>query len=271
VAGGIAFATPATGPDLPPAEPNTVFTLYPDRTEAFKLPARDPQTYLLVFTQAVRGLAVGAPVEFHGIPIGEVVEVRAQFDARTYEFSAPVIIRVDPESLGVEMLGMDASEDSTAVHHRVMDALIAHGARAQLRTGSLVTGALYVALDYMPDASAATVDWSKTPPQLPTVPSQFEAVEASLVNVVKKLEQVPFQEIGQDLRKTIADLDRTIVSVGRTVDNADKLIEPNSPLSAELSNTLGEMTRAAQALRVLADYLERHPEALIRGKTGESK
>ena len=60
---------------LPPAEADTAFTLFSDRAEAFKPPARDPQTYVLVFKQSVRGLAPGAPVEFRGIPIGEVTEV----------------------------------------------------------------------------------------------------------------------------------------------------------------------------------------------------
>src|SRR5262249_3965266 len=75
--GGIAFETPATEPILPAAAADTEFTLFSDRTEAFKLPARHPQTYLLVFKQSVRGLVAGAPVEFRGIPIGEVVDVGA--------------------------------------------------------------------------------------------------------------------------------------------------------------------------------------------------
>lgn len=63
LAGGIAFATPATDPTLAPAEANSTFTLFSDQVEAFKPPARDPQTYLLVFKQSVRGLAPGASVE----------------------------------------------------------------------------------------------------------------------------------------------------------------------------------------------------------------
>jgi paraquat-inducible protein B len=160
----------------------------------------------------------------------------------------------------------------------MMDSLVAHGVRAQLRTGNLLTGALYVAFDFFPDAPATTVDWSQTPVRLPTIPGELEAIEASVVSIIKKIDQLPIEALGKDLEKAMAELDRTLVSArgaldsGRgTLDSANKLIEPNSVLGAELGNTLQEVSRAARAVRVLADYLERHPEALIRGKTGGSK
>jgi len=270
--GGIAFETPTNGPVLPAADADTTFTLFSDREQAFKLPARNPQAYLLVFKQSVRGLTRGAPVEFKGITIGEVTEVRAQFDAKTFEFSVPVTIRVDPTSLGVKLLEVSPGEEENVfAHRRVIDALVSRGVRAQLQTGSLLTGALYVALDVFPDATPASVDWSQTPAELPTMPGELEAIEASVVNIIKKIDQMPIKAIGDDLQKALVELDRTLVSARTTLDNADKLIEPNSVLGAELGDTLQEVNRAARGLRVLADYLERHPEALIRGKTGEAQ
>ena len=276
--GGIAFETPATGPVLPAAEADTVFTLHSNRTEAFKLPARAPQTFVLLFKQSVRGLAPGAPVEFRGIPIGEVAEVSAQVDAKTFEFSAPVTIHLDAQRLGVQIRDLAPGTDLDTIRRQLIDTLVAHGVRAQLQTGSLLTGSLFVAFDFHPDAPPATVDWSQKPVQLPTVPGQLEAIEASAVGIIKKLNEVPYKQIGDDLQKAIVELDRTLVSArgtldsGRgTLDNANKLVEPNSVLGAELGNTLQEVSRAARSVRVLADYLERHPEALIRGKTGEAK
>jgi paraquat-inducible protein B len=276
--GGLAFETPATGPVLRPAEENTVFTLFSDRAEAFRLPAVNPQTFVLVFKQSVRGLAPGAPVEFRGIPIGEVVEVRAQVDAKTFEFSVPVTVQVDAQRLGVKVEHLEPGVNLDAIRRKLVDSLVAHGVRAQLRSGSLLTGALYVALDFFPEAPPVTIDWSQKPVQLPTLPGQLETIEASVGNIIKKLDQVPIKEIGDDLRKAIVELDQTLVSARRALDNADKLvgnadklIEPNSVLGEELASTLQEVNRAARALRVLADYLERHPEALIRGKTGEAK
>src|SRR5215471_3210936 len=129
--GGVAFETPATGTVLAAAEPETEFRLFRDRQEAFRLPARNPTTYMMVFNESVRGLEPGAPVEFRGIRIGEVTEMRAQFDANTYQFSVPVTVRVDPASLGVKVVGATPEELMTeATHRRVIDALVTRGARA---------------------------------------------------------------------------------------------------------------------------------------------
>jgi paraquat-inducible protein B len=276
--GGIAFETAVSDPVLPAAEANTVFTLFNTRAEAFKLPARNPQTFQLVFKQSVRGLTAGAPVEFRGIPVGEVAQVSSQVDAKTFEFSAPVTINLDAQRLGVQIRDLAPGADLVSIRRQLIDSLIAHGVRAQLQTASLLTGSLFVAFDFFPDAPPATVDWSQKPVQLPTIPGQLEAIEASAVGIIKKLNEIQYKQIGDDLQKAIVELDKTLVSArgaldsGRgTLDNANKLVEPNSVLGAELGNTLQEVSRAARSVRVLADYLERHPEALIRGKTGEAK
>ena len=277
--GGIAFETPATGIDLTAAEPETEFRLFRDRENAFKLPARNPQSYRLVFKESVRGLEPGAPVEFRGIRIGEVTEMRAQFDAITYQFSVPVVIRVDPASLGVKLIGATPEEMRTeAVHRRMIDTLVARGGRAQLRSGSLLTGALFVAIDMFPDAPRAAVDWSQDPPEIPTVPGDVAAIEANVVSIIKKIDQMPIQGIGDDLKKALVGFDQTLASArgtlgnaDKTIGSADKLIQPDSLLGGSLGETLQEINRMARSLRGLADYLERHPEALLRGKPGEPK
>ena len=194
-------------------------------------------------------------------------------------------IRLDAVRLGVKIVDLEPGADIASMRRKLIDALVAHGVRAQLRTGSLLTGALFVAFEFVPDAPPATVDWSQQPPRLPTTPGQLEAIEAQLANIVKKLDELPLKAIGDDVRKAVVELDRTLVSARgtldsargtldsgrRTLEDANKLIEPNSVLGAELANTLQEVSRAARSVRVLADYLERHPEALIRGKTGEAK
>jgi paraquat-inducible protein B len=269
--GGVAFETPAADKALPPAEADTLFTLFGSRDDAFKLPESDPQTYLLEFNQSVRGLMPGAPVEFRGVPVGEVVSVHAKVDVKTLEFIVPVVIRLDAERLGVKILELPPGEDLASARRKFVDSLVAHGVRAQLQTGNLLTGALFVTFDTFPGAAPATVDWSKHPVQLPTIPGELQQLEASVVDILKKIDQLPFKAIGDDLQKAIVDFDQTLVSARSTLDNADKLIEPNSVLGEELGSTLQEVSRAARALRVLSDYLERHPESLIRGKTEEAK
>jgi len=276
--GGVAFETSATDPLMPAAEANTVFQLFSNRSDAFKLPARNPQTFRLVFKESVRGLTAGAPVEFRGIQIGEVAEVSAQVDAKTFDFSAPVTVRLDAERLGVKLVDRGPGESMDTIRRALIDNMVGHGARAQLRTGNLLTGALFVAFDFFPDSPPATIDWSEKPVQLPTIPGQLEAVESSVVSIIKKLNEVPYKGISDDLQKAIVELNRTLVSArstldsGRgTLDNANRLIEPNSVLGEQLGSTLQEVSSAARSVRVLADYLERHPESLIRGKPGEAK
>jgi paraquat-inducible protein B len=269
--GGVAFETPANGPALPPADADASFTLFATRTAAFRPAAHDPQTYGLIFKESLRGLSVGAPVEFRGIPIGEVVDIGARVDVKTLDFIAPVTVQLDPGRFGVDFADLPKGLDVAEVRRTLIQNLIAHGVRARLETGSLITGARYVSFDFHPGAPPAKVDWTATPVELPTIPGQLQAIEASVVNIIKKLDALPLQGIGDDLRKTIGELDRTLVSARGTIDKTGDMMGPNSPLGAELEGTLQELSRAARALRVLADYLERHPEALIRGKTGEPK
>jgi paraquat-inducible protein B len=252
LAGGIAFETPATDSPLPPADADTAFTLFDDRTEAFRPPPHDPQTYLLVFNQSVRGLTVGAPVELGGITIGEVTQISPQFDAKTTEFTVPVTISVDPERYGVKFLNAPTGQDAVAAHKKVMDILVSRGLRAHLKTGSLISGSLFVAIDFYPNAPPASLDWSQNPVQLPTKSGNIEALEDNVTSLLK-------------------NLDQTVTNADKLLGNANQLIEPNSELDTELNSLLLQGGDAARSIALLADYLERHPEALIRGKTGEAK
>jgi paraquat-inducible protein B len=283
--GGVAFETPPSGSLLPAADANSVFTLFVSRAQAFEPPVRNPQTFELVFNQSVRGLAPGAPVELRGIKIGEVVDIRAQVDFKTLKFSVPVIIQLDAERLGVRLVDVRQGADLKAARRKLIDSMVAHGGRAQLRTGNLLTGSAFVAFDFFPGVPPAAVDWSQKPPQLPTTPGQLEAVEASVSNLIKNLGKLPLQQIGENLEKSLADLDLTLVSLRGTLNNANttlntasttlntatNLVEPNSEQVQEIDQTLAEFRRAARSLRVLTDYLEQHPEALLRGKPGNAQ
>ena len=216
--GGIAFETAANAPVLRPAEANTVFTLFGSRDEAFEAPPQQPQTYVLNFKDSVAGLSAGAPVQLRGIQIGEVADVRAQFDAKTQKFSVPVTIHLDPQRLGVRVFDLPPGTDLALVRKNFIDTLIAHGVRAQLRSGNLLTGSALVAFDFFPGAPPAKVDWSQNPVQLPTIPGQLQTLEASVDNIIKKLDKMPLDQITQGLQKTMGDLDLTLVSARGTID-----------------------------------------------------
>jgi paraquat-inducible protein B len=280
LAGGIAFETPVTDNPPPPAAADAGFTLFNNRNEAFQPPPRDPHTFLLVFKQSVRGLSIGAPVEIGGIKIGEVTAIEAKFDAKTAEFSVPVTITIDPMRYGVKFLNFPKSEDAVTGHQRVMNTLVSRGLRAELKTGNLISGSLLVAVNFFPDEPPATLDWSQNPVEFPTVSGKVEAIEDSVASLLKNLDKTAIGVRGtltnadsllENLDKTLGTTRGTLTNADQLLGNVNQLIEPNSVLDTELNILLQQGGDAARALRVLADYLERHPEALIHGKSGEAK
>lgn len=278
--GGIAFETPESDLSSPPAAADAAFDLFKDRAEAFRPPAIQPRTFKIVFTESLRGLVVGAPVELNGITIGEVTEIRAQFDAHTHDFSAPVSIQIDPARYGVDFLNAPggALTNTPEEQRLTLDTFVARGLRAQLKTGSILTGSQFVSLEFFPDAKPVTLDWSQTPLQLPTQPGTLNSLEAGISGIVAKVNQMPFKEIGDNLNHTLVGAQGTLNGMQGTLTNANVLlmnagqfIAPNSVLDAQLNAALQQVGGAAQALRILADYLERHPEALLLGKPNDSK
>ncbi|MFZ2656987.1 MAG: MlaD family protein [Victivallales bacterium] len=259
LAGGVAFETPADSHPMPPAEAETTFNLFSDRTEAFKPPVCNPHTYLLVFKQqSVRGLTVGAPVDFYGINIGEVTKITPEVDVKTMEGYVNVTICLDPKRYGVNFMDVPTDEDDPkAAHRKMAETLVSRGLRAQLNTGNLLTGSLLVSFAFSPDAPAMVLDWSQDPLHLPTAGDKLDSIEDSVSKLLK------------NLNHTVAGAQGTITNADKLIDSANQLIEPNSVMNSELNNMLQQGSGAARALRVLADYLERHPESLIRGKKGE--
>ncbi|HUO04872.1 MAG TPA: MlaD family protein [Candidatus Binataceae bacterium] len=269
--GGVAFETPSSGGLLTEADADTEFTLFATRTEAFEPPARNPQTYELVFNESVRGLLPGAPVELRGIKIGEVEDIRAQVDAKTMNFTIPVTIKLDAQRLGIKVVDANAGVDLANIRKQFIDSMVARGVRAQLRTGNLLTGSVFIAFDYFPDAPPVKIDWSQHPVELPTIPGELEAAEKRVGDIITKLNKLPLQEISESLNHTLGDLDQTLMSARTTLDSANTIVAPDSAQRVQLDKTLAEIERAARSVRVLADYLERHPEALLRGKEAKTK
>jgi paraquat-inducible protein B len=290
IVGGIAFDTPMEPADGPPqrAPPKSRFILWPDRAAALKPRENIVETYMMRFPQSVRGLQVGAPVDFRGVTIGEVSSIDLEYDAKRVDFRTVVRVRFFPERLQPHSYrAPEAMEDLLDARHR-MQKFVQHGFRAQLRSANLLTGQLYVALDFFPAAAPASMDFARTPPEIPTMPGSLAQLEESLGIIVKKIEKIPFDAISEDLRKALASLDTTLKTVNRTAGHLDSDVIPqlketlanarrtfesaqrtlaqDSPMQTDLREALQEVTRASDALRNLADTLERHPESIIRGK-----
>jgi paraquat-inducible protein B len=286
--GGLAFQSPPDAVNKTEADAQHQFQLFRDRDEAIKRHDNIVDTYVLNFTESVRGLLIGAPVDFRGIVVGEVAAISTRYDPVKKEFSIPVEVHIFPERFTSRYASGEKAKDGRVTSDRkaFFEYLIAHGLRAQLKTASLLTGQLYVSVDFFPAAPKTTVDWSKTPPELPTVPGNLQGLQDSITSLVAKLNKIPFEGIGNDLRKTLHDADTllktldtevapearsTLAAARATLDSANGALQPDSALQQSTGDTMRELSRTAASFRALADYLERHPEALLRGKTEDKQ
>ena len=185
-------------------------------------PAR---SILMYFNQSLRGLAPGAQVDFRGVVLGEVKSIGVDFDPKQRQFRMPVLVEVYPDRL---RRGIDGEEDLQAGRDRLR-LMIERGLRAQLRIGNLLTGQLYVALDFFPNAEPVDPPPADDPLQLPTVPNSLDELQSQIGEIAVKLNKIPYQQIGNDLQKALASLDRTFSGAEKLVRTLNNDVSPRSP------------------------------------------
>jgi len=296
VLGGIAFQTPIADTGSAPAEAMTAFELFATHEAAMKDPDPYVDRYVLVFHESLRGLVPGAPVDFRGITIGEVVSINTRIDMVKRTIELPVEVKLFPDRLVNRQRAQSGTSQFKRDPRKNMTLLAERGMRAQVRTGNLLTGQLYIAMDFFPRAPKAQIKWDADPPELPTIPGELQDLKTSLESVVQKLNKVDYEGISTDVKDTlksttkmIKQLDTTIaelspelkamvadardalISADRALKSADNALGPDSPVLQDSRATMQEFSRAAQSFRNLADYLEQHPEALISGKKADDK
>jgi len=279
-------------------------------------------TRVMYFQGSVKGLNIGSPVVVRGVKIGEVTSIRLIYDIEKIEALVEVIIETDPKT--VTLTGVGAAPG--------MAELIKRGYRAQLQLQSFVTGQLMVGIDFWPESPANLYGYNKEFDEIPTIPTATE-------QLAKTLENLPLQEIVDNLNTAIAGIDnlvnspdlrdsmkelkvtlkhvdgmvaninRNLVpsftqtsdsaraavteltpelkaalestrdamgSARATMDEATATLSEIKDLSADtarlrygINNSLEEFIALSRSLRALADYFQRHPEALLTGKTPE--
>ncbi|HWG68818.1 MAG TPA: MlaD family protein [Steroidobacteraceae bacterium] len=294
--GGVAFQS-LPGADKTAAAADTAFTLFPDEDHAMRPTESEIRTFVMYFKASLRGLSPGAPVELHGIGVGEVKSVDVEYDQNLGTLRFPVVLDLYPQRIrgerarGARAAGVKVRPEQAS--RRLIDSLVGHGLRAELKTGNLLTGQKYVDLDMHPDAPAEKVWWDEEPAIFPTVSNGLDEIQDSVGSIARKLSKVPFDQISYRLLSTMASLDATLKSTDqlmRHVDgsiapqveatlaearaamkNAKELLGQDAPLQSDLGATLMQLSRAAKSVTALVDYLERHPESLLRGKPGDSR
>jgi paraquat-inducible protein B len=292
--GGVAFqALPGSSTAEVPSD--TTFTLYLDEDRAMRPTETEIRTFVMYFNGSLRGLSPGAPVELHGIAVGEVKSVDVEYDRDAGDLRFPVTVDIYPQRIRGRKARGDqppASSDPAASSRKLVDSLVAHGLRAELKTGNLLTGQKYVDLDMHANAPAEKVWWNEPPSVFPTVSNGLDEFQDSMGSIARKLNKVPFDQISYRLLSTMTSLEQTLKSTDQLMRHVDGSIAPqveatlaeaqaamkntkellaqDAPLQSDLGATLLQLSRAAKSVTALVEYLERHPESLLRGKPGDS-
>jgi paraquat-inducible protein B len=284
--GGITFETPGSAKRDEAAPENHQFTLYTSYDDIADAGYTQKVRYLLNFAGSVGGLEPGAPVTFRGMKIGVVESLDLEIDTTDYSVRVPVVIEIQPER--ARIVGDDPANST----RDRMEVFIEKGLRAQLRSGSLLTGSLLVALDFFPDDPPKKMTQVEGNLVIPTVPSTIEQITEKASDFLRSLADAPVADLVVELRNTVKSVDTLLNSPALkggldelapllasiraasdsakvTLEGAGTMVGNDSALRADLLRMLDELTEMARSVRTLTDYLERNPNSLIFGKPNQ--
>lgn len=214
----------------------------------------DPKhTFVMYFAQSLEGIHVGSNVVYRGIKIGEVVNFEMVIDPRTQKIEIPIFIQF--------MRGSKRRENTGAI----LRTLIKRGFRAQLSTTNLFTGEAYIELVQLPESKAILRHPGQDYYEIPTVETGGErTVLAQVLKTAEDaLKSVTTLVSSPDVKKLIRSAHQLLVKFRKLTVNVNRNIEP---VMVEVGDAAKEVKSGANSVRNLADLLQRHPEALIKGK-----
>jgi len=259
---------------------NHEFKLYKTLKKAKKIKYDRELFFWVYFTDSIRGLSIGAPVEFRGVKIGEVVNFSLEGDASTAQFRIPILIKVEPQRFTV--LNDKHHLKGNTVDVDIFKNLLKKGFRAQLKSGNLLTGELFVDLNMHEDVSPGELKMENGFYVIPTVPATIETLKSDVKTVLDKIAAIPFESIGNEMNGLMSDVrNKTLPDVNSAMQNLNILLkdtnkmmnaanrnyfDANAEVNKKLIKLLDELTRTSRSIKHLTDYLERHPESLIKGK-----
>ena len=275
--GGIAFRTSTDDKAEDIVPENTSFQLFDDYDQSTQIIYHRTVKVVMYFDESVRGLTMGAPVLLRGIPVGKVTDIKLEINAKTAEIHTPVIVEIEPDRIVV----VNKQDNITPKDN--IEQLIGKGMQAQLQTGSLLTGQLFVALNLFPNSKIALHSNNTGYPEFPTRPNPLNQIVNSAQNIMDKISKLPLETMTAEINKTLASLQNTskaatttLVTANGTIGTLDKTmtsaqkvlttLEPGSTTQYELNQLLQELTQSVNSVKQLTDYLQEHPDSLIRGK-----
>lgn len=284
LAGGASFGLPTDRLPGQAVSDGKVFPLFNSEAATRDAVYNATRQCLLLFDQSVRGLTKGAPVEFRGIPLGRVIDISLSY-APPGDRRIPVLIELDPEVLRTTT---ESAGDDTAV----ISAAVSKGLSAKLGTGSLLTGALFIDLDYLPEAPSSVLAKSGDYDLIPTNSAGLVQLEAKVNDLLTKLEALPlattlekfgrtadgFTRSAQEAETTLAEI-RKIVASQKTQGLTTELdatlqavrtsvasLGPSGSVQGDLRRTLDELRAALRSFKILSNSIEEKPNSLLFGR-----
>jgi paraquat-inducible protein B len=291
LSGGIAFQTPGAALSGPPSPAGADFKLYENRGFALRTPRGPEVDYVAEFQGNQRGVMPGIPVELEGNEVGEVREAHLKYDEHRHTLLTHVTFGIDPDRVKIENLRPTGNDPRATVSSWVKT-LVDHGLRAQVASLSFLTGQKLIALDMTPDAPVAHVRQVGEEQQFPTTSSAdltdiLQSVRGVLQNIdratagpqlghalqsldatLTRLDNMT-REVEPDIKTLVKSLRETSDAAQGTLSAVQSMMGNNANANTDLPKLMRELAEAARSVRVLADYLDRHPESLLRGRKGD--
>jgi paraquat-inducible protein B len=294
LSGGVSFGVSVGDEAGKPATDGMTFTLYRDEDAARHASFNPTLKFLLLFDQTVRGLTDKAPVEFRGIMIGRVADISFELLPTAGDTRIPVLIEIDPA-----LMRPESARELTTPDAEFLKAAVGHGLRAALKTGSLITGTLFVDLDYYDDAAPAELGKSGEFTTIPTVSSGLAQLEAKLTAILDKIQALPIDQTMADIaaaaveakttivesRATLKEIETTAAAARKTLEDPefrelptdlrktlDKLqksvasIGPDGAVQGDLLRTLDELRASLRSLKAMTTTIDEKPNSLLFGR-----
>lgn len=292
ISGGVSFDTPEAALNDAESAAGSVFRLYDNQYDA----QRDPRTTTLVYRVTLpggdRGIGPGTDVQLEGAGVGQVTQTLLQFDDARQALTTRVTFEIDPgkiEILPSRATAPNASANAAAALGLRIERLVSQGLRAHLVSANFVTGAKVLSLDILREGKpgrlvyengvgelpvGSTTDLSDVLDSVQTLLHHLNGMVAGpeLAHAIKEFDTTltHLDEMTSELQPQLGPLVQNLQKVAQAAEHTLKLADGlmgNPPAnSADFSRLIRELTDSARSLRDLADYLERHPEALIRGR-----
>ncbi|MCO4785783.1 MAG: intermembrane transport protein PqiB [Marinomonas atlantica] len=283
--GGITFDEPKGMPSKGPLKDDHVFEIYPSKKSADDHRYSEKVYYILMVESSVRGLEKGAPVEYRGLKVGQVEAINFEIEEMERALSAdaykiPVLISVQPA-----LVNLDDTPSGKEKISKQISTWVDRGLRASLKTGNLLTGAVFVDLQHYDNVASESLGSRQGFAVIPTVPDQIVQFADQLNATMDKINALPIKGMAQDLRTLLQDLARSTKAFNETssslttkLDELDmrgingtlnslndllsSLAKDDQGLSS-VNQTMVEVQEAIRELKPLLQKMNSAPNSLI--------